>query len=323
MQLPTWLGGSTTVTPSVLQLRPQLPPPPPLPPVDRRPCWEPGRLAGCSSAGALDLRFFLLPMGGVARALGALGESVANAACKLEALRPVGCSNSSLKVMLKAAQCMHCPELASAWSSMLAGRLESPASPPCRSSIRECLVEMQQSTARSLGASAPRSGTPARPARREVVRCRAVQFRPCIDIHKVGTSKRRCQTIPAACGGGAPPTCRRSLCPDAAGCPTLLHSSWFQGQVKQIVGSTLQDLERCAVHELSLPLSRRPPSLPCFRCRRRLALPAMQRRGGGAEDQLRVGSPLRLVSGGRGGEGRGSPMLHGSSVLSASAPVID
>ncbi len=60
-----------TVTPSAVQASagepPPLPPPPP-PPV-RRPCWEPGRLASCSSVGGADFRFFLGAMAPLQAAL--------------------------------------------------------------------------------------------------------------------------------------------------------------------------------------------------------------------------------------------------------------
>ena len=51
-----------TVTPSAVQASADpapLPPLPPPPPMLRRPCWEPDRLAGCSSVGGAGFRFFL------------------------------------------------------------------------------------------------------------------------------------------------------------------------------------------------------------------------------------------------------------------------
>ena len=72
------------------------------------------------------------------------------------------------------------------------------------------------------------------------VTARAVQFRPCIDIHQVGGAGVGRAALPPP-----PPPPHFALKQKQAGLASQKrHVSLLQGKVKQIVGSTLQDLQR-------------------------------------------------------------------------------
>lgn len=191
--------------------------------------------------------------------------------------------------------------------------------------VRSWSTMLQTGAARQAALAAPACA----PHGRRAVIMRAVQFRPCIDIHKVrmGTRNEWLWLLPpllaavAAACRNLPVHKRAEPALQPCGSPTAL-----QGKVKQIVGSTLQDLQRCVpplctcdenpsrhalMNELLVSRAVIPllhPSPCCLRkhparshhrsaacrgrcrgpsaCRRPAFLPRVQRRRGGAEDQL-------------------------------------
>ena len=90
--------------------------------------------------------------------------------------------------------------------------------------------------------SGPAPSRAARCRRSVAVHARAVQFRPCIDIHKV---RQAIGWRLAGCQGLLPAAAARAFAAVAG--PPNLHmppnAAELQGKVKQIVGSTLQDLQ--------------------------------------------------------------------------------
>lgn len=131
-----------------------------------------------------------------------------------------------------------------------------------RSRLLSCILEQfagrptatcdpAQHTSEMLQTGAARQPALAVPAcaphgRRAVI-MRALQFRPCIDIHKVRTCAHNgwlfCRRLVHR------PSCRCQRCLKAPPALTRCHVPtvlFLQGKVKQIVGSTLQDLQRCA-----------------------------------------------------------------------------